>query len=64
MEDTIVPALVVFAILLAISLYGLFVSSAAAERLDRARRARSDNARPGDVPAERVVPPQRFETRL
>lgn len=63
MEDTIIPALVVFAILLGIALYGLFVANAAAERLDASRRARTDTLRPGEVTSGRGVPLPRFETR-
>lgn len=56
MDDTIFPALIVFGILLAITLIGLFASNAAAARLDGSRGGASP-----DLPGPGALAPRRFE---
>lgn len=42
MEDTIMPALIIFGLLLVIALYGLIKSNASAERLNRSGQTNYD----------------------
>ena len=42
MEDTIIPALIIFGLLLVIALYGLIKSNASAERLNGAGQTNFD----------------------
>lgn len=63
MSDTILPALVIFAILLGIALYGLYISNAKAERKDGSRRGRINPLRRGTAPADEDAPPAGPGTR-